>query len=63
MKIVAVPEDATSDNGIWYNADGTEIGPMIWGDFAIIQQVYNDPCGGSNGLEFHSPDHSGLGNW
>jgi hypothetical protein len=62
-KIVAAPADATLTGGVWYAADGTEIGPAIWGEFATIESVYNDPCGGYHGLEFHSPDHSGLGGW
>lgn len=63
VKIVAAPEDATSENGYWYAADGTEIGPVIWGAFAIIQEVSNDPCAGQHGLQYLSPDHAGLGNW
>ena len=63
VKIVAAPEDATIVEGNWVNADGTVIGPVIWGAFAIIQEVENDPCAGINGLQFNSPDHSGLGNW
>lgn len=63
VKIVAAPEDATQDGGIWYAADGTEIGPVIWGAFAIIQQVENDPCAGIHGIQYLSPDHAGLGGW
>jgi len=63
VKIVAVPADAEAVAGVWYAADGTEIGPVIWGEFAIIQQVYNDPCGGSHGVEYLSPDHAGFGGW
>ena len=63
VKIIAVPEGATEIDGIWYNTDGTEIGPSIWGQFAIIQQVENDPCAGIEGLQYSSPDHNGLGNW
>ncbi len=63
VKIVAAPADATIDGGIWYTADGTEIGPVIWGDFAIIQQVENDSCAGYHGLQYISPDHAGLGGW
>jgi hypothetical protein len=63
VKIVAVPEDATLTDGTWYAADGTEIGPVIWGEFATIQSVYNDPCGGATGLEYLSPDHAGFGGW
>jgi hypothetical protein len=62
-KIIAVPEDAVLNNGYWYNADGTEIGEEIWGQFAIIQHVYNDPCAGYSGLQYVSPDQSGLGGW
>jgi hypothetical protein len=63
VKIVAVPEDAVLVGGVWYNADGVEIGPEIWGAFAIIQQVENDPCGGIHGLQYISPDHAGFGGW
>ena len=63
VKIVAAPADAYAEYGIWYNANGTEIGPVIWGSFAIIQQVENDPCTGLHGKQYVSPDHAGLGNW
>jgi hypothetical protein len=63
VKIVAAPADATLNGGIWYAADGTEIGPVIWGQFAIIQQVENDPCAGIHGLQYLSPDHPGFGGW
>jgi len=62
-KIIAVPDYAILDGGIWYNTDGTEIGPDIWGQFATIQTVENDPCAGLEGLQYNSPDHSGLGGW
>ena len=63
VKIVAAPADAYADGGVWYQADGTEIGPVIWGSFAIIQQVENDVCAGLHGLQFVSPDRAGLGGW
>jgi hypothetical protein len=63
VKIIAAPADAYQDGGVWYTADGTEIGPVIWGEFAVIQQVYNDPCGGAEGIEYLSPDHAGFGGW
>jgi len=62
VKIVAAPADAYTDNGVWYTADGTEMGPVIWGSFATIQSVYNDPYGGYHGLEFKAV-RPGLGNW
>jgi len=39
VKIVAAPADAKLVNGIWFTADGGEIGPEIWGAFAIIQEL------------------------
>lgn len=62
-KIIAAPADADAIDGFWYAADGTEIGPSIWGEFATIQSVYNDPCGGFTGIEYLSPDHAGFGGW
>jgi hypothetical protein len=61
VKIVAVPEDAELVDGTWYTADGTEIGAEIWGAFATIQSVYNDPYGGYHGVEYLSPTSAGLG--
>lgn len=63
VKIVAAPADAELIDGVWYNSDGIEIGPEIWGQFAIIQQVENDPCAGIEGMQYISPDHPGLGGW
>ena len=63
VKIIAVPSDAVLVAGIWHDVDGVEIGPEIWGQFATIQSVYNDPCGGSHGVEYLSPARPGLGNW
>lgn len=66
VKIVAAPADATLIDGIWYDgldADSPEIGPSIWGEFAIIQEVSNDTCTGDHGLLYKSPVRAGLGNW
>lgn len=63
VKIVAAPADAYTDAGYWYAPDGTEIGPVIWGEFAIVQDVTNDPCAGLHGLQYKSPDHPGFGGW
>lgn len=62
-KIIAVPADADKVAGVWYAIDGTEIGPDIWGEFATIQSVYNDPCADFTGIEYLSPDHAGFGGW
>lgn len=62
-KIVAVPGDACKEDGVWYEADGTEIAPDIWGQFATILDVYNDPCGGEHGVVYKSPAGPGFGKW
>lgn len=61
VKIVAAPADAKLVGGIWYDAAGNEIGEAIWGEFAVIQSVYNDPCSGATGLEYLSPIGPGFG--
>jgi len=63
VKIVAVPSDATKTGGVWYDASGTEIGPDIWGEFAIIQEVYNDTGTGDHGVAYHSPAGPGVGKY
>ncbi len=61
VKIVAAPSSATSGGGVWSTADGTEIGPVIWNEFAIIQEVVNDPAAGDHGLLYKSPANPGWG--
>ena len=63
VKIVAAPADAYTEGGYWYTADGTEIGPVIWGAFAIVQQVENDACAGLHGLQYLSPAGPGFGQY
>ncbi|MDD5039149.1 MAG: hypothetical protein PHN78_07525 [Dehalococcoidales bacterium] len=63
VKIVAAPADATKVGGVWYTVDGTEIGPAIWTEFAIIQQVENDPSLGLHGVQYISPNNAGLGSY
>ena len=58
VKIVAVPADAYEDGGTWYAADGSEIGPSIWGAFAIIQEVES-----GMGAYYVSPSGPGFGKW
>lgn len=62
-KIVAAPADATLVGGTWYAADGSEIGPDIWGEFAIIQEVYNDTGTGDHGVLYLSPYSAGFGKY
>lgn len=63
VKIVAAPLDATTDAGVWYNAAGAEIGPVIWGEFAVIQEVINDPGTGDHGRAYGSPAGPGFGKY
>ena len=61
-KIVAAPTAATLTEGIWYDVDGSVIGPVIWEKFATIQQVSNNPCEGEHGL-LYKASRPGVGNW
>jgi hypothetical protein len=62
-KIIAVPADAQQIGGIWFDANGTEIGAVLWGAFATIQEVYNDTCAGYHGILFRSPAGPGFGKY
>jgi len=55
------PSDPPSGTCIFSTADGSEIGYEIWGEFAIIQQVYNDPAVGLHGVQYKSPTNPGWG--
>jgi len=55
-KIVAVPGDAVNVNGVWYTAGGTEIGPVLWGQFATIMEVES-----GLGATYVSPAGPGFG--
>jgi len=61
VKIVAVPGDAVKVGDFWETADGIQIGEAIWGPFAIIQQVSNDPSEGEHGILYKSPAGPGFG--
>lgn len=63
VKIVAAPADAYQSGGIVYAADGSEIGPIIWGEFAVIQEVYNDTGTGDHGVLYVSPYSAGFGKY
>lgn len=62
-KIIAVPTTAVLNSGVWYTAEGVEIGPDIWGAFAITEEIYNDQGTGDHGKLYKSPARAGLGNW
>ncbi len=61
VKIIAAPADAILNGNVWFAADGTEIGPVIWGEFAIIQEIYNDTGTGDHGVLYLSPYSAGFG--
>jgi hypothetical protein len=63
VKIVAAPADATLVGGKWVAADGSEIGASIWGDFAIVQELYNDTGTGDHGVLYVSPYSAGFGRY
>ena len=63
VKIVAVPDDAELVEGVWYTADGIEIGPAIWGAYARILQVSNDKAFDEHGVLYKSPASPGFGKW
>jgi hypothetical protein len=64
-KIVTPSSSDVKTDGIWYepDADGTEIGPAIWGDFATVQEVENDPFAGVHGKQYGSPAGPGFGQY
>lgn len=57
-KIVAVPATATNVGGTWYGASGNEIGPDIWGEFAIVLDVLS-----GEGTLYRSPSGPGFGHF
>jgi hypothetical protein len=61
VRIVAAPADAVPVGGVWYAADGAEIGSVIWGAFAIVQKIENDPCADLHGRQYITPVGPGLG--
>jgi hypothetical protein len=61
VKIVAAPLDAALIDGNWVTPGGIVIGPALWGDFAIIQEISNDACAGDSGLLYKSPASPGFG--
>jgi hypothetical protein len=62
VKIVAADSTDKLINGKWYTSAGQEIGVAIWGEFAVVQEVYNDPSAGAHGILYKSPAGPGLGN-
>ncbi|MBW8040185.1 MAG: hypothetical protein FVQ85_09325 [Planctomycetes bacterium] len=62
-KIVTPSDSANKVANVWYDADGVEIGPEIWGAFATVQTVENDPFYGIHGKQYGSPAGPGFGKY
>lgn len=63
VKIVAAPEDARLQGGVWYAPNGKAIGYAIWGEFAVLLEVENDPTTGNHGQTYKSAVAPGFGRW
>ncbi|MBA7697378.1 hypothetical protein ES703_106043 [subsurface metagenome] len=53
-KMVMPPIGSYKSGGFWYQLDGTIIGSVIWGSYARILQISNDPT---------VPEHGVYNNW
>ncbi|MCK4791097.1 MAG: hypothetical protein KAV87_45610, partial [Desulfobacteraceae bacterium] len=65
VKIVMVPrgEGAYKEDNYWFTADGVEIGSVIWGAYARILQISNDPFYGEHGVYYKSDVSPGFGTY
>jgi hypothetical protein len=43
--IVAAPVDAQLIDDVWYDAQGDELGSLIWSEFIVVRERLYDPCG------------------
>jgi hypothetical protein len=55
--------DYVDMEGMWHNQEAVEIGPVIWGAFATVQTVENDPFAGIHGKQYGSPAGPGFGQY
>ena len=69
IKIVAIPATAVVGAPASYfgeqtvYVDNKVMGDQLWGEFAVIQYVLNDPSNGDHGLRLKSEANSGFGFW
>jgi len=63
VKIVYPGDDAVHNatDDTWYTAEGVEIGPAIWGAYARILQISNDPALDEHGVLNNWPAPTGFG--
>ena len=58
VKIVAAPESAEWVDGVFYNENGIEIGPEIWAEFIVIEEISS-----ATGPAYLSPLGPGFGKY
>ena len=69
IKIVAIPATAVVGAPASYfgeqtvYVDNKVMGDQLWGEFAVIQYVLNDPSNGDHGLRLKSEANAGFGFW
>jgi len=65
VKIVAAPDDAdiVTVDGVdyYYLADGTEMGTVIWTEYARVLRIYNDQGTGEHGVDYNPAGPTGFG--
>ena len=62
--IILVPDHAVlMDDYVWYDADNTEIGPLIWGRYALLESVETGHCADNMEPLRYVPDPDNPGNW
>jgi hypothetical protein len=61
VKIVAVPTDAVLSGGTYYTAQGERLGAALWGPFAVVEEIYDDPSQGVHGLLYKAAVPPGFG--
>jgi len=67
VKIVAAPDDAykeyheEDDKWYYHLSDGTEMGTVLWGEYARTLQIFNDQGTGEHGVEYNPAGPTGFG--
>jgi hypothetical protein len=61
VKIVYAPSEWIKIGDLWYDADNVEMGSIIWGSYARILQVSNDPYLGEHGVIYNPSSPTGFG--
>ena len=59
VKIICPETSSYVENGYYYTKDGVEIGPAIWGSFAIVEEIQT----GDVESKYKSPFNPGFGTY